>query len=370
MPRSGDGIYQQGKTWWLEFMHYGKRHCVRLGSHINRTVAREIARVERARILRGEAGIGRKPKDIGFKEAREQFEKWLEVNRKPNTVKSHKEALKQLAKTFEGKKLSQITTGDLERYKASRVLANGRGRVSANAQLAVFSSMVNRCRKWGLFGGENPVRGVQRFRESRGRTRFLAWEEEFRLLRATPEPVRTILLCGVDAGLRIEAEALNLRWSGLDFRLGLLTVEVGYSKNGESGSVPMTERLKEALLKHRFQSGKQAPQEHVFINRRGKPLRDIRNVFAKARNSAGFGKDVTPHVCRHTFASRLVMAGVDIPTVMKLMRHKSIQMTMRYAHLSPKHERDAVARLAPPPNISGAITVPTSCDEVGNTVTA
>ena len=105
------------------------------------------------------------------------------------------------------------------------------------------------------------------------------------------------------------------------------------------------------------------------MNRRGRSLRDIRNVFAKARSSAGLGKDVTPHVCRHTFASRLVMAGVDIPTVMKLMRHKSIELTMRYAHLSPKHERDAVARLAPPGDISGAITVTASCDVAGNAVT-
>jgi integrase len=142
---------------------------------------------------------------------------------------------------------------------------------------------------------------------------------------------------------------LNLRWSGVDFRLGLLTVEAGYSKNGEQGSVPMTPRLKEALLRQRFLRGKQDPEEHVFVNRRGEPLQDIRNVFAKARDAAGLKRrEVTPHTMRHTFASRLVMLGTDLPTVMKLMRHKSIQMTMRYAHLSPKHEREAIARLVPP----------------------
>jgi integrase/recombinase XerD len=125
--------------------------------------------------------------------------------------------------------------------------------------------------------------------------------------------LRTIILCGVDAGRRIEAEALTLRWSGIDFRLGLLAVEDAHSKNHDRGSVPMTDRLKEALLKHRFASGKRVPEEHVFMNRRGKPLRDIRNVFNRAREAAGLGTDVTPHVCRHTFASRLVTAGVDIP---------------------------------------------------------
>jgi len=51
---------------------------------------------------------------------------------------------------------------------------------------------------------------------------------------------------------------------------------------------------------------------------------------------------IGPHVLRHTFASRLVMAGVDIRTVQELMGHATIMMTMRYAHLSPDHKRGAM----------------------------
>ena len=60
--------------------------------------------------------------------------------------------------------------------------------------------------------------------------------------------------------------------------------------------------------------------------------------------SAGI-ENFTWHCLRHTFASRLVMAGVDIRTVAELMGHKSLQMTMRYAHLAPQHTAAAVARL-------------------------
>ena len=56
-------------------------------------------------------------------------------------------------------------------------------------------------------------------------------------------------------------------------------------------------------------------------------------------------KDFTWHCLRHTFASRLVMAGVDLRTVQELMGHKTIQMTVRYAHLAPKHQLAAVQRL-------------------------
>ena len=55
--------------------------------------------------------------------------------------------------------------------------------------------------------------------------------------------------------------------------------------------------------------------------------------------------DFTWHCLRHTFASRLVMAGVDLRTVQELMGHKTIQMTVRYAHLAPQHRLAAVQRL-------------------------
>ena len=58
MARRGDGIYLRGRTWWLDFLHEGKRHVVRIGKGINRTAAGEIARVQRAAILKGEVGIG------------------------------------------------------------------------------------------------------------------------------------------------------------------------------------------------------------------------------------------------------------------------------------------------------------------------
>jgi integrase len=55
--------------------------------------------------------------------------------------------------------------------------------------------------------------------------------------------------------------------------------------------------------------------------------------------------DFTFHDLRHTFASRLVMAGIDLPTVKELMGHKDITMTLRYTHLSSDHKQNAVKAL-------------------------
>lgn len=75
-----------------------------------------------------------------------------------------------------------------------------------------------------------------------------------------------------------------------------------------------------------------------------KSSRKLRSGFEQAVKSAKLD-DYTWHCNRHSFASRLVMAGVDLRTVAQLMGHKTIQMTVRYAHLAPDHQQNAVERI-------------------------
>jgi len=77
----------------------------------------------------------------------------------------------------------------------------------------------------------------------------------------------------------------------------------------------------------------------------GRPYQGIKNSFNTALRKAKT-RDPTFHDLRHTFASHIVMAGVDLRTVQALLGHKSIKTTMRYAHLSPSHTRKAVEILA------------------------
>jgi site-specific recombinase XerD len=69
-----------------------------------------------------------------------------------------------------------------------------------------------------------------------------------------------------------------------------------------------------------------------------------RGWFPTALEEAGI-EGYTWHCNRHTFASRLVMAGVDLRTVAELLGHRTLQMVMRYSHLAPEHQASAVDRL-------------------------
>jgi len=339
MARRGDALYKRGKTWYLDAVINGTRYQIRLGKGITRSVALELAQVERGKILRGEAGIGKKPKDLTFDEAKKKYEDWVTVNKKANTAKSYKECLRRLHSSFTGRRLSEISPFHIEAHKQARIKDGAR--VRANREVAVLKAVFNRCKEWKLFEGENPVATVQFVKEPRQRHRFLEPEEENRLLGVSPEPLRTIILVGIYCGLRIHSEALTLLWQHIDLVRGHLTVEAAYAKNGKTRTVPLNSVVRRALesLKARRTA------DYVFVKRDGARYTSVRNGFDTACQQAGL-KDVTPHTLRHTFATRLIENGVDLRTVQELGGWSSIKMLERYGHVSQGRKVEVVEGLA------------------------
>ena len=175
-------------------------------------------------------------------------------------------------------------------------------------------------------------------KETRGRLRWLDYDEEDRLLAAASEPARTIILVGIYAGLRVRSEALTLKKTDVDLQRKTLTVQAAHAKNGETKTVPMSSELIEPLK----QQMKRSQSECVFVKEDGiTPLKAINTAFYAACRRAKL-TNVTPHVLRHTFASRLVMNGTDLRTVQELGGWKSMSMVERYSHLSDRHKAEAV----------------------------
>lgn len=125
-------------------------------------------------------------------------------------------------------------------------------------------------------------------------------------------------------------------------------IAIARTKNGHAHHAPLNQDAIQALLRLKALAGN---SPWVIVNAadgagryRGLPRRRPRNSFESAAVKAGLGR-FPWHCLRHTFASRLVLAGVDIRTVAELMGHRTLAMTMRYAHLAPQHRLDAVEQL-------------------------
>jgi integrase len=138
-------------------------------------------------------------------------------------------------------------------------------------------------------------------------------------------------------------EILNLQWKDVSFTKGIITVRD--TKNHETRYIPLNPKVAETLqgLPRSISRGKD--QSYVFVKPDGEGVKSIRNGFEGAVRRANLGKHIRFHDLRHTFASHLVMKGVDLRTVAKLLGHKDIRITMRYVHLAPDHLQSAVSVL-------------------------
>jgi integrase len=254
--------------------------------------AKEIAQVKRGAILKGEAGIGRKRKDLSFDEARKKFETWADASKKSGTAQAYEECLRRLAESFSWARLSALSPFLVEKHKQQRIQDGTR--VRSNRELAVLKSLFNRCREWKLFEGENPVESVMLLKEPRQRLRFLEPEEEDRLLAGCVEPLRSLILIGTNCGLRLKSEALTLRWADVDVMRRTLTVAAAYAKSGTSRTVSLNSVMLAALSRLPKWS------EFVFAKPNGKPYHAIQGFRTACQRAGLIG--VTPHSTRHTFA--------------------------------------------------------------------
>jgi len=221
--------------------------------------------------------------------------------------------------------------------------------VAVNRELSCLRNIFDRCIEAKKYEGPNPSsRFLKRFnmqKESTGKTRFLTPAEETALLGKAKGKgaLRSILLAGINAGLRIESEALTLEKTEVDLRKRAVTVTADKAKNRKKRVVPINDILYPVLKAEMERS----QSEWVFTQKDGKsPYTSIRTAFETAVRRAKLSSDATPHVMPHTFATRLIEAGVDPRTVMELGGWSSLAMVQRYSHSDDKRKMDAVQRIA------------------------
>jgi site-specific recombinase XerD len=245
-----------------------------------------------------------------------------------------------LLAAFRERPADSITPQDLEHH----LIRIAEERNWAPASVNRYRALISLIFRLGIENGkvkENPARLVKPRLVNNSRTRWLSAEEEVRLRAAIevrhPEHMPEIELA-LNTGLRL-SEMYGLTWENVSLSRRVLTIP--RSKNGEMRHVPINSAVMGSLLELRKRGGGTG---RVIRNPQGEPLTDPRHWFEPAVRQAKI-RDFSWHCLRHTFASRLVMAGVDLRTVQELLGHKSIAMTVRYSHLAPAHTLAAVERL-------------------------
>jgi integrase len=235
--------------------------------------------------------------------------------------------------------LKDVTPLKIENYRTAR-LESPVTKSTVNREITIMKRMFNLAIDWN-FADVNPVLKIKLFSEmDTQKERILTEEEEAKLLLASPDYLRPIIVMALNTGMR-RGEILNLKWNQVDLRNRQIRVE--QTKSGKTRIIPINDVLLQELLNVKAANGQ---SEHVFPNpKTGLPYTDVKKSFKKACGKVGI-EDLRFHDLRHTFATRLLVSGVDIVTVRDLLGHFSVRITQRYIHSNQDQKREAVQKLS------------------------
>jgi site-specific recombinase XerD len=360
-------IYKRGNVWYVDVRARGKRIRKRVGP--SKKIAELALKDAEVKIARDEFGFANN--DIPIDKFLERFLGYSMTNNSPATFVRYRSVLDNFKRFLKLQPklafLSQITAKEIDDYKMFRkgewVNPNG-DRVDSdedvtgftrkgakaytiNFEIKTLNFLFNLAIKWGYLK-DNPTREITRLKVNDAKApRFLTIDECRRLLENSPTHLREIFYVFLNTGMR-KSELENLEWADIDFnrrKIKIQRKDFWKPKTGER-EIPMNQGTYDLLRSLRLRNDKGLKSNFVFPHRDGGRIKEkLRLGLLKAAEKAEI-KDLTKlHSLRHTYASHLVMKGVDLPTVQRLMGHSNIQTTMVYSHLAPDHLADAVERL-------------------------
>jgi integrase len=187
-----------------------------------------------------------------------------------------------------------------------------------------------------LFEGVNPVSKVKMPKVNNQRLRYLTREEAELVLDSSHGEVHDAALLSLFSGMRL-GECVNLLWNDIDFERGTITIRD--SKNGSSRVVFMHPRVKETFL---IRPRASARVFRILPHSLGTKFRKVIDSLGLNDGIDAVRQRVVFHTLRHTFCSWQAEMGTSIQVIKELAGHKTLSMTMRYAHLSDQTLRAAV----------------------------
>ena len=327
-------LYKRGKVYWMGFRLNGKLYRENTRTTFLKE-AEYILACRRKQIQDGEIAEAKRIKNCKVADLAKDYLKWAE---RQKSYRDKKLRVNQLVKKFGNLKVGDLNTKIIEQWQSERLKRNKPATI--NRLLTVLKHMINKGTDWQMATEEThkQVRKVKLLKENNTRLRFLAIEECQTLIDCCKDHLKPIVTVALHTGMRL-SEILSLKWSQVDLKHGFILLDTS-TKNGKRREIPIDNTL--AIMFNDMIRGFES--KYVFAGKDGDPYKSVKRSFSTALKKAEI-YDFRFHDLRHTFASHLVMAGVDLASVKELMGHKSLEMTMRYSHLSPSHKRKAVNTL-------------------------
>lgn len=345
MPKGTGYLRKRGKSWHFEYMRNGIRYYANFGP-VSKSVARELANEFVSKIIREEILPGKEK--VKFGDLVEHYREWYETHSKAKkrSKEVHLYRLSLLGDFFGDVFVDRITWSVVERYKRER-LDEGVSKTTINKELKLMKTVIRKAMESGIYKGEMPK--IELFKEKETeRVRSLTPEEAQKLIEACPEWFRPVIIFALNTGLRA-GEIFSLRWENVDFEKGVIRIEKETTKTKDVYTIPMNSTVRGLLEEvRREQEEKGITHGFVFTNKLGLPYKyedkTYGKIFRRACAKAGI-KDFRFHDLRHTFASWVAMSSRDIYAVQKLLNHKDLRMTKRYAHLTDGYLKGVVESL-------------------------
>jgi integrase len=341
-------LYRRGKIWWFNFDFQG-RHIQESSGFVNKTAALRAEAKRRTDLLDRRAGFTKCKPCPRFEEYAKQFLEWSMQQHRPKTYELHKLNCETLKRFFHGKYLDEISSAMIENFKSARKRERVRWAknrtltdASVNRALATAKLLYHQAERSG-YTVKNPVVGVAMFREPIDSMCVISFKEQASYLAETSQPLHDIAKIILDTGMRPE-EVFRLQTENLDFKQKTIFCPYGKTKAARR-AIPMTDDAL-SLLTLRVKKATKLGTPYLFAARHDvqKPIGSVKKAHAAAVKRANLKRHFRLYDLRHTFATRAVASGVDLPTLSALLGHASIVMSAHYVHPAAEQKRVAMEK--------------------------
>jgi len=322
-------VYRRNATYWVRFQWHGTE--IRRSAH---TASKATAQKFLAQLLdeNGRLDRGGRVRRT-YKEALERFTHDYLPTLKPTSQRRYRTSFGQLDSTFGNLFLDEISRSRLADYASARMNAGVKG-ATVRRDLAAMSCLCACAVAWDFIDA-NPVKQFSKrhIKESPPRTTYPTVEQIDRLVGHTAAMTGRIIRLLAETGMRQE-EVCGLEWS----QVSIQRREIRLTKTKTSS--PRTVPLSDLALSTLVGTPRHIISPTVFWHDDGQRYSTFANIFAVIARRAGV--PFRCHDLRHAFASRFLQATGNIPALQAILGHRSIQMTMRYAHMVTGHLHQAM----------------------------